>query len=90
MTHQTAVDLNVGSIKVPTSYEVRSAIARARQGQGGTESITQTYISAPQTNHINMVVYVDSKSDPRLKSVTDAMTKAINQVNGQISAVGIP
>jgi hypothetical protein len=81
----TAVDLNVGSIKLPTSYEVRSAIARASHGRLGQVA---GGVNANVTSNVKIAIVVNKNADVR--KVTDAIGKALDtNVQGIAQAAGL-
>lgn len=84
--HQSAVDLNVGSIKTPSAYEVRSAIHGALRNGRAPRGENATLVSNETTNHVEVKVYVGKSGD--VKPVTDAIVRGLNQVAGQAQAVG--
>lgn len=80
----SAVNLNVGNIKLPSTYEVRRAIAAAHHGK---QSIG-TAVSASISNSNNFVITVTKDADVR--KVTDAIGKALGtNTQGVAQAMGM-
>jgi Phage-related minor tail protein len=84
-SHQAAINLNVGDIKLPTTYEVRRAIAgglsagqRAKLTQKQPPSPTAVY-NQPTTNYMTFNTTVNKDADVR--KVADAFAKMLKTTN---------
>ena len=87
--HQEAVNLNVGSIKLPTSYEVRRAIQAAMRTAGTRiPQNTGTVVNHTVTNNIGIAVRVDRNAD--MKKFADTLDNALkSNFTGQAQAAGL-
>jgi superoxide dismutase len=84
-----AVNLNVGNIRVPTSYEVRRAIAQAaRRGRTRIPQNMGTVVNHHVSNRIMVNITVNKDAD--VKKVAKAFDDTINgNLTGQAQAAGL-
>jgi Phage-related minor tail protein len=92
-SNQTGISLNVGDIKLPTSYEIRRAVAggmtasqRAKAGKQQPPTPTSV-VNQPTTNYFNVVVQVQRAEETA--KVIQAWQKAVktNKVGMQASGM---
>lgn len=90
-THAEAVNLNVGDIKLPTSYEVKRAVASGMRLGGADAKIPQntgTVVNQNQVNNVTVTVTVSKDADlAGFATVLDNTLKS--NFTGQAQAAGL-
>lgn len=83
-----AVNLNTADIKLPTTYEIRRAIAGTVRQGGRIPQNTGTVVNHTVTNNVNMQVLVDRNAD--MKAFAATLDNALkSNFTGQAQAAGL-
>lgn len=88
VTQQTAVNLNTGNIKMPTTYEVKSAIRNAMRGRRAAAADTGAAVVQNNSMSTTVNLYVSKDADiAKVAKVLDAHANTTAQAAAQAAGL---